>query len=320
MTFAGLQPQQEVVALRAAQVELVRERQALLADLAKWDDEIERKKQIVAQLEHTAAQLLEDGAASNDVLPRCAAEVGRSAAPVQPEGANDSKQEASSSFAGGEEEPAETLSHRLAAAVARGAGASIVMGFEAKDFDREFCSQASDRQKQFLEQFSVEQRLLWELQNPIECSLRADRQLLKELAAASKVAECDLLIAAAGVPTLRELQYRPLLWLRHQQNLDAAYVEASMGTSLLAAACGCGFDDLVGELLQRRADVNGLTSEGQSPLTIAAAQGSSHVCAALVDAGADVLVRDKAGCTAADVAIRSGHTELATWLEQRGRA
>lgn len=342
MATSALPPQQEMAALHAQRGELTRGRRELLAELADWDAQLALKREIVEKLQNTVAELQKDGG-SSEGLPRCAAEVQQQAAAAQNasairgaaaeslvEGAGAESAAGAAALAleaeeaGQSPEPAaapsstalaEDMMLRLAAAVAKGASAPVVMGWEAEDFDREF-GEPSDPSQQFLEQLTEEQRLLWELQNPPEHSLRTDRKLLGDLTASGKLSEVNLLLAASGAPTLKELQYRALLWLRHRPKLDTSYVEeAMMSTSLLGLACGKGFDDVARELLERRADANRGDAEGRTPLMLAAATDSLHACRALVHAGADVGAKDRQGATASLVAARGGHGELSKWLD-----
>ena len=58
-----------------------------------------------------------------------------------------------------------------------------------------------------------------------------------------------------------------------------------------------------------------MDADGATALIIAAANGHADVCAALVQAGADVTCRlTTDGTTALECAVEAGHTQLAEWF------
>jgi len=179
------------------------------------------------------------------------------------------------------------LSKRLAAAMRE--TPHIQRHFEAEDFEREFPAEGGDHKEQLLRKLPPERRLLWEIQNPTEVSIKVDRRLHAELLAANRSPEADLLLTLAGPASVADKQYRPLLWLRHQNKLNAAYSEPTQqNTSLLTAACQAGFTDVALELLQRSADVNHATKDCSTPL-LAACDVQNWDCARLLlESRADV--------------------------------
>src|SRR6266446_6942746 len=50
--------------------------------------------------------------------------------------------------------------------------------------------------------------------------------------------------------------------------------------------------------MAKRADVNARDDKGQTPLIIAASKGHAEVCVMLLEAGADPVLKDDAGCDA----------------------
>eukprot|EP00854_Cymbomonas_tetramitiformis_P001101 gene1101-1654_t len=91
----------------------------------------------------------------------------------------------------------------------------------------------------------------------------------------------------------------------------------------LWAAVGQPEDDLpmpvesVILILGAGADPNGLGTWDEMPLTRAARQGREEICKVLVEAGANVALKDEWGDTAADHADKKGYTQLAHWLKQK---
>jgi ankyrin repeat protein len=80
-----------------------------------------------------------------------------------------------------------------------------------------------------------------------------------------------------------------------------------------------GHLDVVQELIKAGADVNkrfGDPKNNLTPLHIAALFGNMEIAKALVDAGADTLVRTKEGRTPRMTAAQSGHAELAAMFRE----
>ncbi|CAE8712497.1 unnamed protein product [Polarella glacialis] len=239
-------------ALRAANALLAKEKDQLDAEMASWDAQIAQRREILAELEKTVAELQKpDGEAQLDGMIRCAAEFlsGPSPPPQRSVPSPDPQQEVELE-----------LMRRVADAVSGCSAASQSLGWGEADFQREFVgngSAATLLSTQFLAKLSPEQRLVWELQNPVEFCPRVDRQLLEDLRKEGSWGseQRELLVAAVGPPTQKEREYRPLLWLQHHE-LDVKHVEPGAGgASLLALACRGGFCDVARALLERRADV-----------------------------------------------------------------
>ncbi|CAE8719893.1 unnamed protein product, partial [Polarella glacialis] len=242
----------ELAALRAANALLAKEKDQLDAEMASWDAQIAQRREILAELEKTVAELQKpDGEAQLDGMIRCAAEFlsGPSPPPQRSVPSPDPQQEVELE-----------LMRRVADAVSGCSAASQSLGWGEADFQREFVgngSAATLLSTQFLAKLSPEQRLVWELQNPVEFCPRVDRQLLEDLRKEGSWGseQRELLVAAVGPPTQKEREYRPLLWLQHHE-LDVKHVEPGAGgASLLALACRGGFCDVARALLERRADV-----------------------------------------------------------------
>jgi ankyrin repeat protein len=75
----------------------------------------------------------------------------------------------------------------------------------------------------------------------------------------------------------------------------------------------------VRDLIATGADVNLNRSPDPGPLAIAAEEGHADVANVLLEAGANVSHRDRAGQTALDLAQESGHGEIAAVLRKRMR-
>mmetsp|Transcript_22624 Transcript_22624/g.52708 ORF Transcript_22624/g.52708 Transcript_22624/m.52708 type:complete len:707 (-) Transcript_22624:227-2347(-) len=77
----------------------------------------------------------------------------------------------------------------------------------------------------------------------------------------------------------------------------------------LHEVCHVGYEDIVKELLELKADPNAVTTNGDTPLLLAAAEGHAGVLPLLVTAGADPNARDAQGSTPLHLAAAEG------WLE-----
>ena len=64
--------------------------------------------------------------------------------------------------------------------------------------------------------------------------------------------------------------------------------------------------------------VHSRSSEGDTPLHIAALWGDRHAARILLEAGADIDAKGDAGCTPLYFAVMGGHVEVAELLLQRG--
>ena len=80
-------------------------------------------------------------------------------------------------------------------------------------------------------------------------------------------------------------------------------------------AVRAGLVEVVRELLRRKVDPNVRNGQGVSPLMMAAYEGRTQIASTLVEAGADKRLRNKRRETAAEIALVSGHREVAKLLE-----
>jgi ankyrin repeat protein len=87
----------------------------------------------------------------------------------------------------------------------------------------------------------------------------------------------------------------------------------------LMVAVAAGNDDVASFLLlAKRADVNRATSDGSTPLMIAASKGHRSAVELLLKQGAEVNRITKNGCSALMLAALAGHEDIATLLLERG--
>lgn len=75
-----------------------------------------------------------------------------------------------------------------------------------------------------------------------------------------------------------------------------------------------GFVDSVKKLLDRGADVNSVSDNGQTPLMAACTKGAANVVKQLLARGANVFACDKKGYTALAYAVQHNHTEIVKLL------
>mmetsp|Transcript_101715 Transcript_101715/g.270576 ORF Transcript_101715/g.270576 Transcript_101715/m.270576 type:complete len:396 (-) Transcript_101715:71-1258(-) len=279
-------PHQELASLRTARAQFLKEKETLNDQLADWKAKITQKKEIIANLEQTVAELQKPEGRRTGLL-RCAAEFGRVDATTEGAGAEAGEPAPGSRGTGPTSEEL-ALGIRLAEAVAVGPSAELSFGWSREDFDKEFSVEEGSQMQQFFSKLSCEQRLVWEMQNPPEYSLRVDRQLLAELRKAGRRGDVELLITAAGPPGDREREYRPHLWLQHHPELDASYVEkTAQSTSLLTLACRAGFGGVARELLGRRADIQHVNKDNSTALLSACRRRSWDCARLLLEARAD---------------------------------
>jgi ankyrin repeat protein len=149
--------------------------------------------------------------------------------------------------------------------------------------------------------------------------------------------------------------YLPLAKLLIDRGADVRAADSDYGTPLLIAS-NSGFTEIVRLLLQKGADPNARDAAGIGPIDIVARRGDGQIARLLVEAGAklnipradsgatpldaaalnghstlvslflacnvDVTIKDKAGLTPLENAVRSHHTEIAHMLivQQKGAA
>jgi hypothetical protein len=88
------------------------------------------------------------------------------------------------------------------------------------------------------------------------------------------------------------------------------------GTTALMSAAALGRDAILGDLINRGADVDQLDDSGATALHHAALAGNLHAIDALVDAGADVEMVSGKGFTPYDLALTSDQPEAAQRLAE----
>jgi hypothetical protein len=95
-------------------------------------------------------------------------------------------------------------------------------------------------------------------------------------------------------------------------------MERKMFESPLHEAVWSGDVERVARLLDAGADPNGRTTEGSTPLMVAAQLDRATLAAALLDAGADVNAQDKRGATALMYAAAERSIQVVTLLLKAG--
>ena len=88
-------------------------------------------------------------------------------------------------------------------------------------------------------------------------------------------------------------------------------------TALMSAA-SAGHTKVIRTLLDNGADVNALTTYGETALMLAAMRGHTETARVLLINGADVNARDEKGRTALMYAEHLGHTDIVKLLKQTG--
>jgi ankyrin repeat protein len=98
-------------------------------------------------------------------------------------------------------------------------------------------------------------------------------------------------------------------------------IAGQMGDTPLIEAARWGNTELVNLLLKHGADVNKRGNLGATPLItacITTSSGRTPTLKALIDAGADVTLKDQFGFTALTVAKRNKNEELVKFLTEMG--
>ena len=93
---------------------------------------------------------------------------------------------------------------------------------------------------------------------------------------------------------------------------------ANSGNSALLAAIESGNSPEVRRLVENGADVNGVDSEGVTPLWHAAFRSSGSVAQILIDHGANVKFRGTAGTTPLYLSAEYGHPDITQMLLAKG--
>lgn len=100
---------------------------------------------------------------------------------------------------------------------------------------------------------------------------------------------------------------------------DVNATDTASRTALMYASSG-PFPEMVQLLIDKGAKVNIIDSnEKWTALMFAAAEGQADNVKLLLENGADTILKDVDGDTAADFAVQKGHTELAEMIRQYGQ-
>ena len=102
------------------------------------------------------------------------------------------------------------------------------------------------------------------------------------------------------------------------KGMDVNSTMGELGITALMAAANKGHSDLVSLLLERGADPDIRTDDGDTALIGAALDGHSDIVSLLLGAGAKVDAKDKNGTTALMAAAWNGHHEVVEILLQNG--
>ncbi|KAG2494023.1 hypothetical protein HYH03_007948 [Edaphochlamys debaryana] len=126
----------------------------------------------------------------------------------------------------------------------------------------------------------------------------------------------SLLHSAAGSGNLELVQ----LLVTKGQSGSKVNDQDEEGWTPLQSAASCGYEAVVGLLLQLGADVDTANSGGRTALHYAASKGKAAVVRQLLSAGAQVDVRDTTGSTALHRAASAGKIDCVKALVEQGKA
>ncbi len=142
-------------------------------------------------------------------------------------------------------------------------------------------------------------------------------------------ASCELFLDAGFSPDLTNKKGVSLLGLAVRslhlgvtrllldRGADVNLCSRDRENSPLMDAAAEGADDLVRELIQRGANLEGLSRNGQNALVLAIGKGSEAVASTLLLAGADPFVADKLGMNACQYAQLLGRKEFLSQVAER---
>jgi ankyrin repeat protein len=103
------------------------------------------------------------------------------------------------------------------------------------------------------------------------------------------------------------------------RNANAPFTVPQLASDVLLGASALGELEFVQILIRAGADVNAVKlPTGETALMAAARQGHLDVVETLVSAKADINVKSRLGLTAAEVASRANHDEVAAFLREHG--
>ena len=89
--------------------------------------------------------------------------------------------------------------------------------------------------------------------------------------------------------------------------IDAVNIKDAFGKTPLHVLAFYGYQELVQDLINAGADVNGQDNDGYTPLLVAANGGYHEIVQNLIDAGAKVNMQERSGCTPLHFAASSCH-------------
>lgn len=95
---------------------------------------------------------------------------------------------------------------------------------------------------------------------------------------------------------------------------DANFVSAQPLSQFLRMAVMAGVESAVQIHIDRGNDLNARDASGMTPLMLSAARNKPAICRLLLSAGADHSLRDPAGKSALEIAVKSGSNAVATIL------
>lgn len=126
-----------------------------------------------------------------------------------------------------------------------------------------------------------------------------------------------------GTPMLnvaiRAEQNRMVEWIL-TQNVDIDAVSNDRGYSAVMDAVWKNNYDLTKVLVERGANLNFISRDGQSVLVLAVGAGKENICKLLADSGADPDIKDEMGMSAYEYAKLFGRTDIVSALEKTHKA
>ncbi|MCJ1238656.1 hypothetical protein MMC14_006647 [Varicellaria rhodocarpa] len=107
----------------------------------------------------------------------------------------------------------------------------------------------------------------------------------------------------------KQLHWAQALYDNSSNRSRLIYEKDRAGDTALSMTAAKGHDEVVKFLLEKGANIDTINEKGRTPLMEAALCGRPAVVKRLVRAGASINIKDRSGCTALDLARKSGLNE-----------